>query len=87
MRHCCDCRPRAAACVLQVYKLMLPHFRYTMAINASARSSLINADGVIEKTFAAGEFAMRLSSVVYKKSWKFKNQALPDDLEDRYVCV
>ena len=34
---------------LQVFQLLQPHFRYTLAINANARSSLINAGGVVEK--------------------------------------
>jgi lipoxygenase/linoleate 9S-lipoxygenase len=71
-------------CCFQVYKLMLPHFRYTMNINASARSSLINAGGIIEQNFAPGSYAMRLSSLVYKLTWRFKSQALPQDLRDRY---
>jgi len=70
---------------MQVYKLMLPHFRYTMSINGAARGGLINADGVIEKTFAAGQFAMRLSSLVYKLAWRFESQALPVDLASRCV--
>jgi hypothetical protein len=32
-----------------VYKLMLPHFRYTLDINANARSILVNADGILEQ--------------------------------------
>ncbi|KAG2452554.1 hypothetical protein HYH02_002791 [Chlamydomonas schloesseri] len=66
-----------------VAKLMLPHFRYTLNINRNARASLINAGGIIEKTFSAGAFAMRLASAVYGKSWTFKGQALPEDLRER----
>jgi lipoxygenase/linoleate 9S-lipoxygenase len=62
---------------------MLPHFRYTLNINANARSSLINQDTVIEQNFSAGPMSMRLSSIVYKKVWRFAKQALPADLEDR----
>ncbi|EFJ46751.1 hypothetical protein VOLCADRAFT_105417 [Volvox carteri f. nagariensis] len=66
-----------------VYKLMLPHFRYTVNINRNARASLINAGGVIEKTFSAGPYAMRLSSIVYGKDWNFATEALPEDLKTR----
>jgi hypothetical protein len=38
-----------------VYKLMLPHFRYTMHINTNARAILINADGTLEQTFTSGK--------------------------------
>lgn len=62
---------------------MLPHFRYTLNINRNARASLINAGGIIEKTFSAGPFAMRLASAVYGKSWTFAGQALPVDLRER----
>ena len=37
-----------------IYKLLRPHFRYTMAINARARASLINKGGIIDKIFAIG---------------------------------
>ncbi|PNW74735.1 hypothetical protein CHLRE_12g512300v5 [Chlamydomonas reinhardtii] len=66
-----------------ITKLMLPHFRYTLNINRNARASLINAGGIIEKTFSAGPFAMRLASAVYGKSWTFAGQALPVDLRER----
>ena len=34
---------------LQVYQLMMPHYHYTMQINAAARAALINVDGIVEK--------------------------------------
>lgn len=37
-----------------VHKLLRPHFRYTMAINARARMTLINDGGVIDQIFALG---------------------------------
>ena len=37
-----------------VYKLLRPHFRYTMAINAQARESLINDGGILDQQFAIG---------------------------------
>ena len=37
-----------------IYKLLRPHFRYTMAINARARATLINEGGIIDKIFAIG---------------------------------
>ncbi|EFJ46750.1 hypothetical protein VOLCADRAFT_105416 [Volvox carteri f. nagariensis] len=66
-----------------VYKLMLPHFRYTLNINRNARGSLVNAGGLIEKSFSAGAYAMSLSSIVYGKDWNFATEALPEDLKTR----
>ena len=41
-----------------VYKLLRPHFRYTMAINSAARATLINKDGIIAQNFAIGNEGM-----------------------------
>lgn len=65
-----------------IYKLLVPHYRNTMNINANARLRLISANGIIEQTFLAGEYAMELSSAIYK-NWVFTEQALPSDLIKR----
>ncbi len=67
----------------QVFKLMMPHYRYTMAINAAARALLINVDGVIEKGFTPGRYSMEMSSKVYGADWRFDEQGLPADLKKR----
>ncbi|URE48430.1 hypothetical protein MUK42_07522 [Musa troglodytarum] len=58
-----------------VFKLLHPHMRYTLEINALARQSLINADGVIESCFTPGAVCMEMSAAYYKHHWRF-------DLED-----
>lgn len=68
-----------------VYKLLRPHFRYTMEINALAREALINADGNIETAFTPGKYSVQLSSVAYDIEWRFDSQALPADLITRYI--
>uniref|UniRef100_A0A7C9B054 Lipoxygenase n=1 Tax=Cannabis sativa TaxID=3483 RepID=A0A7C9B054_CANSA len=70
-----------------IHRLLKPHFRYTMEINALARESLINAGGIIETAFAPGKYSMELSSVIYDKQWRFDLQALPADLIHRGMAV
>ncbi|EMS50607.1 Lipoxygenase 2.1, chloroplastic [Triticum urartu] len=70
-----------------VYRLLHPHFRFTMEINAQARAMLINADGIIEGSFAPGEYSIELSSVAYDQQWRFDMEALPEDLIRRGMAV
>ncbi|VAI26370.1 unnamed protein product [Triticum turgidum subsp. durum] len=70
-----------------IYRLLHPHFRFTMEINAQARAMLINADGIIEGSFAPGEYSIELSSVAYDQQWRFDMEALPEDLIRRGMAV
>ncbi|KAG0456774.1 hypothetical protein HPP92_024562 [Vanilla planifolia] len=69
-----------------IHKLIVPHFRDTMNINALARQALVNAGGIIEFSVFPSSYAMEMSSVVYK-SWKFTEQSLPADLLKRGMAV
>ena len=66
-----------------IFRLLVPHTRYTLPINAAARSLLINKGGVIESTFSPGSFSMRLSAHVYGATWQFKDEGLAADLRKR----
>ncbi|XP_042491493.1 probable linoleate 9S-lipoxygenase 5 [Macadamia integrifolia] len=69
-----------------IHKLLQPHFRDTMNINALARQILTNAGGVLENTVFPAKFSMELSAMVYK-SWVFPEQSLPADLIKRGLAI
>ncbi|KAF2300952.1 hypothetical protein GH714_018561 [Hevea brasiliensis] len=70
-----------------IFKLLDPHMRYTLEINALARQSLINADGVIESCFTPGRYCMDISAAAYKNFWRFDMEGLPADLIRRGMAV
>ncbi|XXG51426.1 hypothetical protein AAC387_Pa02g5199 [Persea americana] len=70
-----------------IYKLLDPHMRYTLEINALARQGLINADGVIESCFTPGQYCMDISAAAYSQSWRFDQEGLPQDLIRRGIAV
>ncbi|XP_010514856.1 PREDICTED: lipoxygenase 2, chloroplastic isoform X1 [Camelina sativa] len=83
--HCCMepyiiAANRQLSAMHPIYRLLHPHFRYTMEINARARQSLINGGGIIETCFWPGKYSVELSSDVYDKLWRFDMEGLPADL-------
>ncbi|KAF5181683.1 Lipoxygenase 2 protein, partial [Thalictrum thalictroides] len=90
--HCCMepyiiAANRQLSAMHPIYKLLRPHFRYTMEINAFARQSLINAEGIIESGFFPRRYSMELSSAAYDQLWRFDQEALPADLIRRGMAV
>ncbi|XP_020675596.1 linoleate 9S-lipoxygenase 6 [Dendrobium catenatum] len=69
-----------------IHKLLDPHFKDTMHINSLARSILLNAGGILEKTMFPAKFSMELSSTIYE-DWRFEDQQLPFDLLKRGMAV
>ncbi|CAF2176734.1 hypothetical protein BRARA_G01999 [Brassica rapa] len=90
--HCCMepyiiAANRQLSAMHPIYRLLHPHFRYTMEINARARQSLVNAGGIIETCFWPGKYSLELSSDVYGKLWRFDKEGLPADLINRGLAV
>ncbi|XP_018445869.1 lipoxygenase 2, chloroplastic [Raphanus sativus] len=90
--HCCIepyiiAANRQLSAMHPIYRLLHPHFRYTMEINARARQALINAGGIIESCFWSGKYSLELSSDVYDKLWRFDREGLPADLINRGLAV
>ncbi|XP_010261840.1 PREDICTED: linoleate 13S-lipoxygenase 3-1, chloroplastic-like [Nelumbo nucifera] len=70
-----------------IFKLLDPHMRYTLDINALARQTLISAEGVIESCFTPGPYCMEISAAAYRSLWRFDLEGLPADLIRRGMAV
>ncbi|EAZ30882.1 hypothetical protein OsJ_14956 [Oryza sativa Japonica Group] len=70
-----------------IFKLLKPHMRYTLKINALARQILINGDGVIESGFTPGNVCMEMSAFAYRELWRLDQEGLPADLIRRGMAV
>ncbi|KVI01734.1 Lipase/lipooxygenase, PLAT/LH2 [Cynara cardunculus var. scolymus] len=69
-----------------IHKLLKPHFRDTMSVNAFGRQVLLNDGGLVEKTVFPGRYAMEMSSFIYK-NWVLTDHALPVDLVKRGMAI
>ncbi|XP_066358952.1 linoleate 9S-lipoxygenase 6-like [Miscanthus floridulus] len=65
-----------------IHKLLEPHFKDNMQINTLARSILLSAGGILERTMFPGKYAMEMSSAIYSE-WRFTDQSLPNELVKR----
>ncbi|XP_061376036.1 linoleate 9S-lipoxygenase 6-like [Gastrolobium bilobum] len=69
-----------------IHRILNPHFKDTMHINALARLILINSGGIHERILFPGEVCMQISCELYKE-WRFDEQGLPADLLKRGMAV
>ncbi|XP_067249519.1 polyunsaturated fatty acid 5-lipoxygenase-like isoform X1 [Chanodichthys erythropterus] len=76
---------RQLAAVHPIYKLLIPHVRYTIAINTAAREQLINESGVFNKSNSAGGTA--IVEVIQKamKTLTYKSLCFPEAMKARGV--
>ncbi|MBA0645302.1 hypothetical protein Goklo_013421 [Gossypium klotzschianum] len=77
---------RRLSVIHPIHRLLDPHFKDTLHINALARAIFLNAGGILETLLFTGEYSMELSSHLYKE-WRFDKQALPEDLLERLVIL
>lgn len=68
-----------------IFKLLKPHMKHTLQINALAREGLINGGGIIESDFSTGKYSAEIVSAAYRDWWRFDLESLPADLIRRFV--
>ncbi|XP_026065946.1 arachidonate 5-lipoxygenase isoform X1 [Carassius auratus] len=76
---------RQLSAVHPIYKLLIPHVRYTVAINTAARENLIGESGIFEKANGTGGIAV--VEVINKamKTLTYKSMCFPESVKARGV--
>ncbi|KAK7136446.1 hypothetical protein R3I94_014936 [Phoxinus phoxinus] len=76
---------RQLAAVHPVYKLLIPHVRFTIAINTAAREKLICKDGIFDKSNSTG--GTGIVEVIQKamKTLTYKSLCFPEAIKSRGV--
>ncbi|GJV68014.1 putative reverse transcriptase domain-containing protein [Tanacetum coccineum] len=69
---------RLLSVIHPIYKLLDPHMRFTLQINAIAHKNLLNADGVKQQCFTPRRYCMQTSVTTYKH-WRFDLEGLLAD--------
>ncbi|XP_009474963.1 PREDICTED: hydroperoxide isomerase ALOXE3-like [Nipponia nippon] len=66
-----------------LFKLLMPHFQFTLHINTLARSVLINPGGIIDKSLGTGGGGMLLIVQRGLEKVTYTSLCLPDDIRHR----
>ncbi|XP_077340609.1 polyunsaturated fatty acid lipoxygenase ALOX15B-like [Lithobates pipiens] len=66
-----------------VYKLIIPHFRYTLEINTFARTRLIGPGGIFDQAFVTGKGGIPVLMKKAMAELTYSRLCLPDDIKGR----
>ncbi|XP_026093479.1 arachidonate 5-lipoxygenase-like [Carassius auratus] len=74
---------RQLSAVHPVYKLLMPHVRFTIAINAEAREKLISKDGIFSKVASISGDGMGTLMKNAMETLTYKSLCFPEDIKAR----
>uniref|UniRef100_A0A6I8MZB8 Arachidonate epidermal lipoxygenase 3 n=1 Tax=Ornithorhynchus anatinus TaxID=9258 RepID=A0A6I8MZB8_ORNAN len=77
LRHLPLCHP--------LYKLLIPHTRYTLQVNTIARATLLNSEGLVDKTTSIGRAGLLYLMRTGLQRLNYSTLCLPDSLQERGV--
>ncbi|XP_028635976.1 hydroperoxide isomerase ALOXE3 [Grammomys surdaster] len=70
-----------------VYKLLLPHTRYTLQVNTIARATLLNPEGLVDKVTSIGRRGLIYLMSTGLAHFTYTDFCLPDSLRARGVLT
>ncbi|EAW90094.1 hydroperoxide isomerase ALOXE3 isoform 1 [Homo sapiens] len=70
-----------------IYKLLLPHTRYTLQVNTIARATLLNPEGLVDQVTSIGRQGLIYLMSTGLAHFTYTNFCLPDSLRARGVLA